>query len=293
MKDMNNSDKIHNFVIFMLTEIHPILMNLTENTLEKLKMIKKQTLLIKLICISLLFCYQNLISGSAGLNYTYDTQTIVSMPTAGLIPYNGQLLSLNFHSNTGMMFTIEYSPVTNASVGLSFGGNGIFGNETLKFQKYPGIEAKYRFINEKKYFPAIVVGFNSQGYGTYSDATEEFQVNSPGFFLAMSKSFKWDYGIYSIHLGSNYSLEQKSGNRKMNAYFGFEHTLGRQSSVNFEYDFNAPHNSGFNLMKGRTNLGIRYSIEKVTTLELKLIDIFGTQSEMLRFLKIEFVGFLF
>ncbi|OGU59260.1 MAG: hypothetical protein A2X64_01840 [Ignavibacteria bacterium GWF2_33_9] len=239
----------------------------------------------------LIFAYSVLLAGSAGTNYTYETQTVVSMPTAGLIPSSGQLFSLNMHGKSGLMFQVEYSPINNALIGISFGGTGMFGNEKISFQKFPGFEAKYRLINEKKYLPAIAVGFNSQGLGIFEN--NEFQVNSPGFYLALSKAFKWNYGLFAIHFGTNYSLEQRSDIRKLNAYFGLEHSISRQSSINFEYDFNSPYNPDFDAAKGKTNLSFRYSIENVTTLELKLMDVFGTRGDVLRFLKIEFVGFIF
>lgn len=245
------------------------------------------------ILINILLQNLSLTAGSAGTNYTYETQYLVNMPTAGLIPKSSQLFSMNFSGKSGMMVAAEYSPINNASLGISFGGIGILGNETIKFQEYPGILAKYRFLNESKYFPAIALGFNSQGFGIYDDVAGEYQINSPGFYLAFSKSFKWDYGFYAIHMGTNYSLEPKSSNRRVNAYFGFEHTIANRASVNFEYNFNSPKNSGYNLMEGMSSLGLRYSIEKISTIELKLVDLFGTRGEMQRFLKIEFVGFLF
>jgi hypothetical protein len=254
---------------------------------------KKNIIRFLLILLTALLINELAIAGSAGTNYTYETQNIVNMPTAGIIQKNSQLFSLNFAGKSSLMLSAEFAPFSNASLGISFGGTGILGNETIKFQKYPGIFAKYRLLNEKKYLPAIAIGFNSQGQGNYIEAIDGYHILSPGFYLAFSKAFKWEYGFYAMHLGTNYSLEPKSEDKSVNVYFGFEHTFSERASFNFEYDFNTPRNNGFFISKGMTNIGIRYSIEKNSTLELKLADIFGTRGEMIRLLKIEFVGFLF
>lgn len=247
---------------------------------------------LKIISIIILISVSKSLAGSAGVNYTYETQNIVNMPSAGIIPESSQLFSLNFSGNSGLMLTAEYAPLKNLSLGISFGGNGILGNETIKFQKYPGIFAKYRFLNERKYLPAAAIGFNSQGQGNYIESQEKYQIASPGIYLVLSKAFKWEYGFFALHLGTNYSLEPKSSERKINSFFGFEHSISQRASINFEYDFNTPVNNGFS-MQGMSNLGLRYSIEKNSTLELKLYDIFGTQTDMIRLIKIEFVGYLF
>jgi hypothetical protein len=79
----------------------------------------------------------------------------------------------------------------------------------------------------------------------------------------------------------------------VNVYFGCKQSLGNRASIDFEYDLNSPRNPDYKLAKGMTNIGLRYSVERNSTLNLKLSDIFGTQSQMNRTLKIEFVGYLF
>jgi hypothetical protein len=235
----------------------------------------------------------SLFAGSAGEQYSYETQFIVNKPTASLIPYKTEIFGLNFSDNTNFLLSVEYSPINNFSAGLAFGGNNFFGKNQIKFQAYPGIILKYRFVNENKYIPAIAVGFNSQGNGNYLEKLKEFEINSPGFFIAISKSFKWKYGYLAWHLGTNYSLEPASNLRKINPYIGFEHTLGKKSSLNFELDFQSPYNPNLNVNKCLSNLSLRYSIDINTTLEFKLVDLFHSNSDLYRLLKIEFTGSFF
>ena len=232
-------------------------------------------------------------SGSAGTSYLYETQYIVNKPTAGLIPIKSQIFSLNFGGSASFWLNCEYSPINNLALGLAFGGTNLFGSENIKFQPYPGILAKYRFVNENKYVPAIAVGFNSQGLGVYNSKANEFEINSPGLFLAFSKSFKWKYGYLGLHLGTNYSFEPVASKRKINPYLGFEQSLGSRSSLDLEYDLQTPYNPNFVFNKGLLNVDLRYSIDNSTTLELKFIDIFNTNTQIYKLLKVEFIGYYF
>jgi hypothetical protein len=234
-----------------------------------------------------------LYSGSSGEQFSYETQFLVNKPTASSISFKSEIFSLNFSGNSNFVLNGEYSPFENFSVGLAFGGNNFFGKDKVIFQSYPGILLKYRFINENKYIPAIAIGFNSQGYGNFNEKLKEFEINSPGFYLVLSKSFKWKYGYVAWHLGANYSFEPASNLRKINPYLGFEHTLGKRSSLNFEYDFQSPYNPNFVLSKSIYNISLRYSIDMNTTLELKFVDLFHTNSDLQRLLKVEFIGYFF
>lgn len=216
--------------------------------------------------------------GSAGNDATYESRYIVDMPTAGMIPESSfSIYGLAF-SHGGILGEMFVSPLKDFLIGVSFGGTGIIGESDMKFQKLPAVHIRYRIIEEKISFPAILIGISTQGRGLYSSSAENFEVYSPGVFLAMSKNFNWFLGDIALHGGINYSFEAKPEIRTPNFYAGFEQSLGPSLSVNAE--FNAAINEHKeNLISeiGVFNTSLRWSLTGGITLEFLIRDIFSNR----------------
>ncbi|HPD32965.1 MAG TPA: hypothetical protein P5545_01665 [Bacteroidota bacterium] len=227
------------------------------------------------------------IAGSAGRNYSLETMNIVNMPTAGSIPLKSQFFELYFSQNSCLNIKLLDAPFRNFYFGLSEGATNFFGNGNITFQKYPGLIANYRILNEGKYYPAIGIGINTQGKGNYNESKDEFDFISPGVYLAVSKSFLWSLGYFGLHIGTNYSFEPASSNRRFNLYFGIEQSLTDKTSINLEYDVNTPENPDFVFNKALLNLALRYSIDNNITIDLNFLDLFKTKNAVMRYLKIE------
>lgn len=211
--------------------------------------------------------------GKAGTNPRYETDFIVDFPTAGVIPINHATGTVNFLPLDAIYFDAYYAPFKSFILGMSFGGTGIIGTDSPKFQKLPGLTFKYRIFDETINIPAIAIGFRSQGGGNYIPKAERFFAHSPGFFVAFSKNFIWDLGELAFHSGINYSLEPAAHSQSPDAYFGFEQALGKISAVNFEYDLTLDEDVSYINHRGRFNSSIRLSIVDGVTMGLILRDI--------------------
>ena len=243
-----------------------------------------------LIAAIILFNVQDIdiaYAGSAGSNYTFETMNIVNMPTAGNIPLKDQYLELYFSQNSCLGIKVLDAPFHNFYFGIAESATNFFGDGDITFQKYPGLIANYRILNEGKYYPAIGIGINTQGRGNFNEITDEFNFNSPGLYLAMSKSFLWSFGYFGLHIGTNYSFEPNSGNRKVNFYFGIEQSIANKASINLEYDMNSPENPGIVFNKALLNLALRYSLDDRITIDLNFLDLFNTKSSVMRYLRLE------
>lgn len=233
--------------------------------------------MFKFILIIVLSININLIyasaPGKAGTKAKYETDFIVDLPTAGVIPYEHGSGIVNFMPQDGLYFEVFYAPLNSLLIGLSYGGNGIIGNKEPKFQKLPGLTIKYRIFDERTNFPAISLGFRSQGGGNYNSVLERFFDYSPGFFLAFSKAFYWELGEIAIHSGVNYSFEPGTNDRSPDAYFGIEQAIGIFTSLNIEYDLALDEDLILINRRGRLNAAIRFSVVEGVTLGLKLRDL--------------------
>ncbi|PKL79395.1 MAG: hypothetical protein CVV25_08095 [Ignavibacteriae bacterium HGW-Ignavibacteriae-4] len=244
-------------------------------------------LIITLLPISLLA------EGSAGEAATYESRRIVDMPTAGIIPKGTFEVNAFLMQSGGMMTEFAASPFENFLIGVSFGGSKIIGVSTPEFQDFPGLQIKFRVLDETKTFPALALGLNSQGLGLFDKSKERYQTASPGFYLASSKSFKWPVGLIYVHAGINYSLEPKPDDRSVNFYFGAEQTIYKRISIGAEFNANLEDNSYFMDSKGLLNFQIKWAASDNLTVALMFRDAFANfkaSNSLVRFVGIEYIS---
>lgn len=123
-------------------------------------------------------------------------------------------------------------------------------------------------------FPAIVIGFDSQGKDGYIKEQDRYRIKSPGLFAVASKNYLL-LGYFSLHGGVNYSLEGADGDRDVNLFIGAEKTIGPIVSLVAEYNFGLNDNSGSAIGKGRgyVNAGLKVSLGNGLTLGVNMKDI--------------------
>ncbi|HTR82784.1 MAG TPA: hypothetical protein VMM58_14240 [Bacteroidota bacterium] len=229
---------------------------------------------------------------TAGDAADIEPRYVIDTPTAGLLKRGAFAMDVDFFQNGGMTVGLSAGALDRLMFGISYGGSGIIGQGNISMQKLPGINVKYRLIDETIAMPAIAFGFDSQGKETYIDSTERFKIKSRGFFAAASKNYSLA-GNLSIHGGTNYSLENKDGNKALDFFAGVEKSLGSDISLLFEYDFGLNDNIGVvGRGRGYLNGGIRWSWGNGFTLGADLKDLVKNQDHVTvgnRTIKVEYV----
>ncbi|TAL69786.1 MAG: hypothetical protein EPN82_03960 [Bacteroidetes bacterium] len=252
--------------------------------------IKQITFLLFILSVSFTEIFSQ---GSAGERAKYESQYIVNMPNAGILTKSSFSFNADIFENSGILMELNTAPFSNFNLGFSYGGINILGNQDITWQNLPGILIRIRIFDESLSFPAIAIGFNSQGRGTYLSELKRFQNQSPGFFLSASKFYTWKIGMLGFHGGINYSIEPEFSDRLPNFYGGIEQSLGNRSSVNFEYNANLDEKTGLVMNKrGLFNLSIRYAFTQNMTIEFQFIDLLNNMKGgkgALRRLGIEYI----
>ena len=234
------------------------------------------------------------INGSAGSDGQVESRYLIDMPTAGIL-HNGMIgMNVHFYENSGVLVSLEAGAFNRLTFGISYGGTNVIGSGAVDWNKLPGVNIRFRVIDESTEFPAIAVGFDSQGKDQYISQYDRYLYKSPGFFAAASKYFNM-LGYLGIHGGINYSLENGDGNRNVNFFAGADKTIGRDISLVAEYNFGLNDNLGSTGMLARSgngflNAGVKWSIGNGLTLEFdykNLLDLKKTGS--LRTIRIEYV----
>ena len=227
----------------------------------------KKKLLVLLVVMS--FC-----SLSWAQQSEIETQDLVECPTAGLLPRGSFALDLRMFSEGGLLAGVDVGLTDTFLVGLCFGGTQIIGDSTVVWNPTVGVAVKIRLFDESQLYPAVAVGFDSQGFGKYDKERERYTTKSKGFYLALSKGYSF-LGTCGLHAGVNYSLEKGDEDKDISGYFGFDKHLGPDFVVVAEYDL-ARNDNGENALgsgEGYLNAGLRWTFASRLNLELDVKDL--------------------
>ncbi len=254
--------------------------------------------ILSTLFIITIFTITNFAQGTAGSNAKYEYRSLIDMPTAGVLEKGYVGITTDVLPGGDLIAKMEVGVFDNISFGISYGGGNVIGAGAPKWYKLPGVNIRFRIINETVALPAVTAGFDSQGKGTYFDSTSRYAIKSPGFFGAVSKNFQF-LGYLSLHGVVNYSLESNDGDNFLNMMIGAEKTIGSNVSIIGEYNFAFNDNAAkvYGKGNGYLNLGIRWAIGDGFTLGLDLRDLLDNKvwspSSADRAIHIEYIRSIF
>ncbi|HEY9165423.1 MAG TPA: YjbH domain-containing protein [Candidatus Kryptonia bacterium] len=234
------------------------------------------------------------VNGSAGSNGQIESRYLIDMPTAGIL-HNGMIgMNVHFYEMSGLLVSLEAGAFNRLTFGLSYGGTNVIGSGPVGWNKNPGVNIRFRLIDETPDFPALAIGYDSQGKDEYLSQYSRYSYKSPGFFASGSKYFTM-LGYLGVHGAVNYSLEDGDGNKNINFSVGADKTIGSDISVMLEYNFGFNDNLTDTLRlaqpgRGFMNAGVKWSVGNGFTVEFdykNLLDLKKTGS--LRTIRIEYV----
>jgi hypothetical protein len=169
------------------------------------------------------------------------------------------------------------------NMGISYGGTGIIGNSAdIGWNDEPGVEVKYRLFDESYFFPAVALGYSSQGYGGFetNDSTEvkRYLIKSRGLYAVFSKNFQYRPGKdLGLHIGMNYNTNERDDDQGTNCFIGSDFALNEELTLIGEYDLALNDNSdkAFGEGQGYFNFAVRWTFASHMMLQLDLKDILG------------------
>jgi hypothetical protein len=213
-------------------------------------------------------------------------------------------------SGTGVTMSIFAGLTDRINIGLGYGGDGIIGRESPKFNPHIGALFKARIIEESYFWPAFVVGYDHQGFGGIDARYNGYMYKSPGFFLSISKNYLVMTALrVGLHGGVSYSLEENKDIKWPDVYGGVDAGVNEKFSMVTEYDcaLNARDQGGdsadvhyTNPLKGYFNIGVRWFISSSFCAEVDARDVLrnktdaaGNRAGWGRELKLTYIGKLF
>ena len=191
---------------------------------------------------------------------------IIDSPTAGLVSKGRFGVDLRLFPNGGLAAAIQAGALQRLTIGLAFGGEQIIGDQSIDWSPRVETGIRYRIVEESAAFPAAVVGYETQGYGTHKN--KRYQIKSKGLFVVLSKNYFSAFGQFGVHGGLNLSRENQDGDEDMSAWLGVDKSINDELVLVSEYDFAFNDNSHLALGDGEGywNAGIRWSVIPELTL---------------------------
>ena len=184
---------------------------------------------------------------------------LVDSPTAGLIEKGRYAMDMRLFANGGVAGRLQAGALQRLSIGLSFGGERLIGEGDIDWYPQVEVTARYRVIEENQTWPALVLGYETQGYGAYGGG--RYQVKSKGFYLAASKNYASSFGQFGLHVGANISREDADDD-DWSAWFGLDKSLNGELALLAEYDLarndDGPQARGID--EGLLNVGARWVV---------------------------------
>ena len=214
----------------------------------------------------------------------YPPLDLVSMPTAGTLPKGVFALETLLMKDGGILPKMLFGITDKFTFGVSFGIQQFIGVGNMEKNKSaPEVQMKYRLYDETSTMPAILLGLNTQGKGSFINRTgfERYEQKALGLYVMASRN--WDaLGNLGFHFGINKNtFENNDGDEDVNLFFGIDKEINQSFSLLLEYNFarddDEINDSDPDLIlrtgKGYLNAGLRWSATDNLMLEINVNDI--------------------
>lgn len=212
-----------------------------------------------IIVITLLFLGLTVLSAQNPVNQSLN---LVDCPTSGTLARGSFMTSLYSYNDGGLLGIVQVGISDHLMFGISYGGTNIIGTGPVDWNPQVSVNARYRVLDETTTSPAIGIGFEGQGRGTYIDSLKRYQEKSKGVYAVVSKSFQF-LGYLALHGGVNYSFERDDNDKDLDAFVGIEKGINDELVIYGEYDLAINDNSGKSIGdgKGYLNAGFKWSFQ--------------------------------
>jgi len=206
-------------------------------------------------------------------SYGITPTKLVEAPTAGILRKQTAKVNSMLFSNGGMLLGLDVGIFSRMSIGFSYGGMNIIGEEKIHWNKRVELSLNVRLLEEDYSRPAILIGYQTQGFGQYIESLDRYEIKSKGFFGVLSKNYAL-YGNLGFHVGANYSLEKKD-DEDINFFVGIDKDITKNFYFSLEYDLGINDDEKEALGKGRgfLNLKAAYLILDSIEIEFLLMDL--------------------
>jgi len=162
---------------------------------------------------------------------------LVDCPTAGTLKRASFDVFMRAYPNGGIMGGTDIGLSNRFTVGISYGAEGIIAEHRPNWNPRVEFNVKLNLVDEGLVFPAMTIGFCSQGFGSYVERFERYTFKSKGFYAVASKNYPLSQWQVGLHGGINFSTEQEDKDENLDFFVGADTRLNKNVGLVVEYDF--------------------------------------------------------
>ncbi len=213
----------------------------------------------------------------------------VSEPTAGIVAPRTLYISLATFPTDNMVFSVQAGLLPRLMAGIGYGGYNVTGMSRPDWFGNLYIKARFRFLDERRTFPALALGFDNEE--EHSRGGGEYARPERGFYLAVSKSFVDPLGESGFHLGAGLSPEAPE---HAGCWIGVDKTLPGGFGLAADWDLatNAERNYRFDNSGGFLNFEVYWQSFGQVRIGLQFKDVLETGGAPYRALAVDFLGLI-
>ncbi len=106
----------------------------------------------------LIFAFnQNYSQGTAGESAKFEYRYLIDMPTAGILEKGMVGVTTDVLPAGVVVAKMEVGVFQNVSFGISYGAANLIGSGKPNWYELPGVNIRFRMINESLILPALVI----------------------------------------------------------------------------------------------------------------------------------------
>ncbi len=224
---------------------------------------------------------------------------LVDCPTAGTLKRANFNVIMRAYPNGGILAGTNIGLSNRFMIGVSYGSEGIIAESPPNWNPRVEFNVKLSLVDEGLIYPAMTVGFCSQGYGSfvdsnYNDNNGRYTYKSKGFYAVGSKSYPFHGWQIGFHGGVNYSMEQDDDDKNLDFFIGMDTRLNKDVGVVMEYDFATNDNRKTSLGNGRgyLNFAIQWLYTDNLVMEILLKNLVDNRkgvSDIWRGLRVTYI----
>jgi len=259
---------------------------LTEN--EGMSMKKATILLILLTTVHV--SAQEILEPDSWIRRLQQRQ-LVDLPTAVMPEPGSYTIDLRMFADGGVLGGVSVGLTPSFTFGVSYGGEGVVGEGDADWNPDPGVFVRIRLFGENRTngstygTPALVIGFDSQGFGRYKPDFKRYEYKSRGLYAVTSMTYfrtvpasrggqrtrgrvnlvEPVYPFIGMHGGLNWSPEGDGKDDELNLFIGGDIIFNPEIRILAEYDFGINDNEdddNFGSGNGFLNASIQWLFQK-------------------------------
>ena len=211
---------------------------------------------------------------------------LIDAPAAGALQKGEYSFEVRIFSRGGVLVGFNVGLFSRFNMGILYGGTNIIGDsKTPEGNDEPGVEIRYRLLEEKMLLPALVLGYTNQGYGRFQEnpatGNERYRYKSKGLYAALSKNYNLLGHEFGIHGGVNFNTSETEDDEGLNFYTGLNFALNEELLLIGEYDFGINDNTrdSFGRGDGYLHGAVRWAFSDKLIFQFNFKDILGNRRD--------------